>query len=110
MTLSVEIPDKLVPQLQQRARRAGKKPDDIVVEMVEKGLTTIVELEPITERQCVRAILNDAGFLSEVSPELMEAFVQPRSPEEREQMRQRLQQISLAPPLSETIIADRGPV
>ncbi len=109
MTITVEIPEKLVPLLEERARTEGKEPEDFVVEIIEKELGAGAAPKPLTERERVRAILKEAGFLSEVSPELVKRYVKPRSKEEREAMLKHLQQISFSPTFSEMIIEDRGP-
>jgi hypothetical protein len=107
MSLTVEIPDKLAARLKQRAEESGKQPGEAVVEIVEKELAAIMQDKPMTERERIRAILKEAGMLSEVSPELLKRYVTTRTPEEREELLKRLQQISISPTFSEMIIEDR---
>ncbi len=109
MSLNVRIPDALRRQIEQRASAEGKQPETWVIEAVEKQLDEISAPTSDTHRERVRAVLKEAGLLSEVSSELLERFVKPQTREEVELLREQIQRISITPPLSETIIADRGP-
>lgn len=101
MGMTVEIPEKLVPLLEQRASAVGKAPEALVVAIVEKELTTASAPKPLSERERIRAIFKEAGLLSEVDPDLVRQYVKPHTPEEVEEMRHRLQPLSFSPTFSE---------
>ncbi|MBI5880315.1 MAG: hypothetical protein HZB53_21910 [Chloroflexi bacterium] len=109
MSLNVRIPDALMRQVEQRASAEGKPPETWVIEAVEKQLDEESASTPSTHHERVRAALKAAGLSSEVSSELIQRYVKPRTQEEVELLRERIQRISITPPLSETIIAGRGP-
>ena len=109
MSMTIEIPDRLAVQLARRAQATDKKPQIVLLEILEKEFKDDDAPKPQTEREKIRAIFKEAGFLSEVSPEMVKRYVKPRSEEEREAMRERLRKLSFSPTFSEMIIEDRGP-
>ncbi len=68
-TLTLEVPPNLYRQLSIEANRQDKSPQVVVQELLAKQLTT---LKPAVEdeREKVRWILEEAGLLAELSPEL----------------------------------------
>lgn len=109
MSMIVEIPDHLAVQLTRRAQAADKKPQNILLEILEKEFKEAQAPKPQTEREKIRSIFKEAGFLSEVSPEMVKRYVKSRSEAEREAMREQLRKLSFSPTFSEMIIEDRGP-
>jgi hypothetical protein len=71
---------------------------------------TVAAKTPVSERDRVTQILRDAGMLAELDPELKRQAAEWRAlPEERKQaVIDKLRTIHLDPPLSQTIIEDRG--
>ncbi|HEX7593949.1 MAG TPA: hypothetical protein VF429_07230 [Anaerolineae bacterium] len=72
--------------------------------------TIVAAKTPVSERDRITQILRDAGMLAELDPELKRQAAEWRAlPEERKQaVIDKLRTIHLDPPLSQTIIEDRG--
>jgi hypothetical protein len=110
MTVTVHLPEMLEEALKRRAQQIGKKPEDVIIDIVAKELDSTAAVRPMTEREKVRAALKAGNFLTEVSPELVKRYVTTHSEEERDALLKELQKISLSSPtLSEMIIEDREP-
>ena len=107
MTINIDFPNEVELALNERARQTGKRTQDVIVEFVKQGLAAESAEEPMSEREQMRALLKEAGMLSEVSPELLKLYVKPRTDEEREAILKELQQISFSPTFSEMILEDR---
>ncbi len=102
--LTVRIPAKLHEQLRQRARQNDQSLNKIVVATLQEGLTHPLEYR-LSNHAKFQKVLRDSGMLVELGPEwLTDLDNEPMlTHEELWELTKGL------PPLSETIIEDRGP-
>lgn len=102
--LTVRLPAKLHEQLKQRARRNEQSLNKVLVETLQEGLAHPVDY-PLSEHEKFRKVLRDSGMLVELGPEWFKGLedVPLLTHEELWELTKGL------PPLSETIIEDRGP-
>jgi hypothetical protein len=108
--ITLRLPTEIMRRLQEEARRTGLEP----VAVAEGILIDRLAPDLFDERERAIRALREAGMLSELSDE-MRAFadeLQRRIESETDDaasVRQQLLSCSLEPPLSETILAQRGP-
>ena len=103
-TLTLELPKDLLGLLQERASERGQELQEVALRILRKELTP----EAKSEREQVIKVLQAAGLIRPLSPELGEKYVRCLDPIERERIRQELAEKTFTPPLSEIIIQNRG--
>ena len=105
MSMTVEIPSKLVPLLNERARKEHKDPEAIVVEILEEQLTSVrADTETTREEQWLQQLYQE-GRLVKMSDELRARIIPGVTHEE---VRQTLARAG-GKSLSEIVIEQRGP-
>jgi len=104
------IPEDVMEELRRRAAQRGVKPQTLAVEILRKGLLPKRRRRPRpkTERGRVIEALHKSGLVRPVDRALIQKYVQPMSPADREVLRYRLTQRTFRPTLSEMVIQDRG--
>ena len=102
--LTVRLPAKLHEQLKQRAHQNDQSLNKVMVEALQEGLTHPVEY-PLSEHEKYRKVLRDSGMLVELGSQWFQGLedVPLLTHEECWELTKGL------PPLSETIIEERGP-
>jgi Arc-like DNA binding domain len=102
--LTVRLPAKLHEQLKKRARQSDQSLNKVVIDALEEGLEHPQEY-PMSEHEKFRKVLRDSGMLVELGPEWFKGLedVPLLTHEECWELTKGL------PPLSETIIEERGP-
>lgn len=92
------------------AKPRGKNGKRGTSKRIRRPRATVAAKTPVSERDRITQILRDAGMLAELDPELKRQAAEWRAlPEERKQaVIAKLRTIHLDPPLSQTIIEDRG--
>jgi HicB family len=102
--LTVRLPTRLHEQLKQRAHQNDQSLNTVVVETLKEGLTHPPEYT-LSEHEKYQKVLRDSGMLAEMGPQWFQGLedVPLLTHEELWELTKGL------PPLSETIIEDRGP-
>lgn len=102
--ITVRLPARLQPKVEQRARAAHQSINQTIIEAVEAGLEQ--PLPQLSEREKVQQVLKEAGMLQELGPEFYARHIKgpiPTLDEVRAIFKGQ-------PPLSEEIIEMRGEV
>jgi hypothetical protein len=105
MTLTVEIPTKLVPLLNERARKEHKEPEALVVEILEEKLAGAQADDEATREEQWRQQMYQEGRLVKMSDELRARIIPGVTHEE---VRQTLARAG-GKSLSDIVIEQRGP-
>ncbi len=107
-TITLHLPDHIIHRLEEEAQRTGCQP----TEVAEAILAGQLAPESATERDRAIRVLREAGMLSDLSDEMKALAKDLRqglgSEEEIEFIRQELLSRRLEPPLSQTILEQRG--
>jgi hypothetical protein len=103
--LTVRLPATLHNRLRRRAREKDTSLNQVLIEAVQRGLDSEPPAETLSEREQIVKILKQSGLYEPLGPGWNKFVSEPvRSHEEL-----RRQVGELVPPLSETVIEDRGP-
>lgn len=112
--LDAEVYKKLVAELEslrtKQVKLRGENGKRRATTRTRKKIAPRDEKNALNERERVIKILKDAGMLAELDPELKRQAAEWRAlPEERKRaIIEKLRTIRFDPPLSQTIIEDRG--
>jgi hypothetical protein len=104
--LTVRLPAALHQRLRRRARENNLSLNQTIIQEVQRGLDSTPPDETPPERERVMRVLKESGLYDPLGPEWRK-FIDDESELSHEELRQRIGELS--PPLSETIIEDRGP-
>jgi hypothetical protein len=103
--LTVRLPATLHKRLARRARESNLSLNQTIVQAVQRDLESGTE-ETLSERERVLKVLKESGLYEPLGPGWRKLMGE--EPEiSREELRRQVGKLS--PPLSETIIEDRGP-
>ena len=101
--LAIELPPETYQRLQERARRAGKAPESLIQDLVEKALRE--ERTALEPGRSAREILEASGRARPLSEALRRRIIPGVTLEE---VRSALSQAG-GPSLSELVLEQRGP-
>ena len=108
-TLMLHLPGHIMRRLEEEAQRTGRQPAEVAETILADHLAPDAE----AERDKAIRVLREAGMLSALSDEMIAFAEELRrglgSEEEMESIRQGLCSRQLDPPLSQTILEQRGP-
>ena len=104
--LTVRLPATLHNRLRRRAREKDLSLNQAIIEAVQRGLDSEPPEETLSERKRVIKVLKESGLYEPLGPGWRK-FMDSGSELSHEELRQQIGE--LVPPLSETIIEDRGP-
>jgi len=104
--LTVRLPAALHQRLRRRARENNLSLNQTIIQEVQRGLDSTPPDETLPERERVLRVLKESGLYDPLGPEWRK-FIDNETELSHEELRQRIGELS--PPLSETIIEDRGP-
>jgi hypothetical protein len=104
--LTVRLPAALHTRLRRRARENDLSLNQIIVEAVQRGLESEPAHETLSEREQVLKVLKESGLYEPLGPEWRK-FMTDEPPLSHRELWEQVGELS--PPLSDTIIEDRGP-
>jgi hypothetical protein len=104
--LTVRLPADMHQRLRRRARENNLSLNQTIIQAVQEALNSEPAGETLSEREQVLRVLKESGLYEPLGPEWRKSIGdEPVLP--HEELRQQIGELS--PPLSETIIEDRGP-
>jgi hypothetical protein len=104
--LTVRLPAALHTRLRRRARENDLSLNQIIIQAVQRGLESQSPEETLSEREQVFKVLKESGLYDPLGPG-WEKFMTDEPVLSHEELWELVGELS--PPLSETIIEDRGP-
>ena len=104
--LTVRLPAALHQRLRRRARENNLSLNQTIIQAVQEGLDSEPADETLSEREQVLRVLKESGLYEPMGPEWRN-FIGDEPVLSHEELRRQIGELS--PPLSETIIEDRGP-
>jgi hypothetical protein len=102
--LTIQIPKPLALRVEKRAHAEGKRPQTVVVEILEKELPSIHTMQETS--LTVHDVLAEEELLAPLDEEWL-AMLEADFDEDAAE--RELEQLAFDPPLSQIIIEDRGP-
>jgi hypothetical protein len=103
--ITVRLPATLHDRLRRRAREKDTSLNQVLIEAVQRGLDSEPPTEALPEREQIVKILKESGLYEPLGPG-WNKFISGPIPS-HEELRRLVGE--LVPPLSQTIIEDRGP-
>lgn len=103
--LTVRLPVDLHTRLRQRAHQRDTSLNQVIIDAIRHDLEQ-EETMPRSERERVLQVIKESGLYEPLGPEWRK-FIENAPELSYAELRQRVGELS--PPLSETIIEDRGP-
>lgn len=104
--LTIRLPAALHQRLRRRAREYNLSLNQTIIQEVQRGLDSAPPDETLRERERVMRVLKESGLYDPLGPEWRK-YMSDEPELSYEELRQQIGELS--PPLSETIIKDRGP-
>ncbi|GAB4535840.1 MAG: hypothetical protein Kow0063_20620 [Anaerolineae bacterium] len=104
--LTVRLPAALHQRLRRRAREGNLSLNQAIIQAVKRGLDSEAPDETLSERERVLRVLEASGLYEPLGPG-WHKFVGDEPVLSHQELRQQIGKLS--PPLSETVIEDRGP-